>query len=533
MNAVSSERHCPLSLFSIQPLRPASGENVAARIFSRGRNLLAPPVVEADGGTNASRPELHGSYAIAGDAAMRIHATLRAIVVCGCLVGVCWVSYRPTWGEEPSPALGDAKASVSSNAPPSKVQPKPLADFTKKGLDYLVAQQQQDGGWGQGGGWRGGANGRREGDDVNDPSDLGNTCIATLAIIRAGSTGKSGPHANQIARAAQFICGQVAKSDTNGLYVTDVRDTQLQNKIGQYVDTFLAGLVLSELKGQMPNETAEVQLKAALDKTVAKIEKNQQEDGTFAGNHGWASVLSQGLCSKFLNRAAQQKLGVKDEVLRRDYAQSVASLDRTSGDFRRTGSSSAGPLPAAISARPSSGRILAAASPSTSDAGVDLYNSASNAGRISYFYESNRSAEADAVKIVNSASASEKDKAAARVELGRLEEVRGAQKSAAEGIVRKLSDKSFVAGFGNNGGEEFLSYMNISEMLVAQGGPQWEQWDKSISANLAQVQNADGSWSGHHCITGRTFCTATALLTLMADRAASQLAAQLAAQQHN
>jgi len=32
------------------------------------------------------------------------------------------------------------------------------------------------------------------------------------------------------------------------------------------------------------------------------------------------------------------------------------------------------------------------------------------------------------------------------------------------------------------------------------------------------VQNADGSWSGHHCITGRTFCTAAALNVLTIDR---------------
>ena len=36
---------------------------------------------------------------------------------------------------------------------------------------------------------------------------------------------------------------------------------------------------------------------------------------------------------------------------------------------------------------------------------------------------------------------------------------------------------------------------------------------------VTKAQNKDGSWAGHHCITGRTFCTATALLTLMADRA--------------
>ena len=39
-----------------------------------------------------------------------------------------------------------------------------------------------------------------------------------------------------------------------------------------------------------------------------------------------------------------------------------------------------------------------------------------------------------------------------------------------------------------------------------------------MTANLNRMQNADGSWSGHHCITGRTFCTASALLVLMADR---------------
>jgi hypothetical protein len=30
------------------------------------------------------------------------------------------------------------------------------------------------------------------------------------------------------------------------------------------------------------------------------------------------------------------------------------------------------------------------------------------------------------------------------------------------------------------------------------------------------VQNGDGSWTGHHCITSRTFCTAAAVLVLSA-----------------
>jgi len=102
-----------------------------------------------------------------------------------------------------------------------------------------------------------------------------------------------------------------------------------------------------------------------------------------------------------------------------------------------------------------------------------------------------------------------------------------ANEAANNGILKRLDDKAFIAGFGNNGGEEFLSYMNISETLLVKGGKEWQSWDKSICENLHRVQNEDGSWSGHHCITGRTFCTATALLTLMADRAPVPLAAKV------
>lgn len=36
---------------------------------------------------------------------------------------------------------------------PAPAKPKPLADYTTKGLAYIVSQQQPNGGFGQGGGW--------------------------------------------------------------------------------------------------------------------------------------------------------------------------------------------------------------------------------------------------------------------------------------------------------------------------------------------------------------------------------------------
>src|SRR6516165_1724708 len=215
------------------------------------------------------------------------------------------------------------------------VKPKALSEAVKKGLAYLAGQQHDDGGWSQGGGWRTNTQGggRVEGKDVADPSDVANTCIATLALVRAGSTAKDGDHAKNIAKAIDFICTQVEKSDKKSLYVTDVRGTQVQSKIGPYVDTFAALLVLSELKGKMPDEKADKRLVEAMNKVIGKIEDNQRKDGTFVGNDGWASVLSQGLCSKGLNRAAQNGFSVKRETLARDGDQAAQGLDAKTGKF--------------------------------------------------------------------------------------------------------------------------------------------------------------------------------------------------------
>ena len=88
-----------------------------------------------------------------------------------------------------------------------------------------------------------------------------------------------------------------------------------------------------------------------------------------------------------------------------------------------------------------------------------------------------------------------------RRKLARIAEAEKVQGQAQAAIVERLDDERFVAGFGSNGGEEFLSYMNIAESLVVKGGDEWKRWDAKMTANLDRVQNDDGSWSGpplHH-----------------------------------
>jgi hypothetical protein len=91
-------------------------------------------------------------------------------------------------------------------------------------------------------------------------------------------------------------------------------------------------------------------------------------------------------------------------------------------------------------------------------------------------------------------------------------------------ITSQLSDPKFVTGFGSIGGEEFFSYLNISESLRRTGGPEWKRWQAEMTAKLLRMQNEDGTWAGHHCITGRVAVTSAAILLLTADRGRSPTA---------
>ncbi len=330
----------------------------------------------------------------------------------------------------------------------------------------------------------------------------GNTCVGLMALLRTGSNPAAGPHKDAAAKAFEFVCRQVEKADEDSLYVTQVRDTQLQSKIGQYVDTFLAGWTLAELKGHVPEEM-EKRRSAATDKVMKKIEKNQKDNGAFAGNAGWAAVLSQGLCSKALNSAARNGANVSRAALDRDQKQNEEGLNRATGSFG-----------AATAAEPTS-------------AGVDLYREAAKFGGLWEKWATNGRARVASERVLESKTAPEAEKAQARADIKRMDSEDAAAQVASKSVARKLSDQKFVAGFGNNGGEEFLSYLTLAEALQAKGGKEWEDWKAKASLTIRTAQNADGGWSGHHCITGRVFCTGTALLVLNVGNGQGKGVAQL------
>jgi len=435
-----------------------------------------------------------GAIAIAGYAASKETPAEQALKVSKPLVQV---DLRSAIEPVPATAPESAEAAPGDAAEPTPIpEPVDTTATIEKGLKWLVGQQYAEGGWGQGGGWRintaQGGGGRVEGPEVNDPADIGNTAIALKSLLRAGTKLDEGKYSENARKAAEFLFAAVEKSDEESLFVTDVRGTQLQSKIGPYVDTFLAMQVLADLKDKMPDESAEERRARCLAKLTAKVEKHQKDDGSFDGNTAWAATVSQGIASKAINGAWAAGAPVSEATLQKDHAQNATGLDPVSGD-------------------------VSAGAGGVSDAGVAIYRYASKLGGMADFAKNNDQRRRDFQQTLEAEDATEEAKKEATDELAKIDQSDKDKAVLLENVARQSRQAQFVNGFGSNGGEEFVSFMNIAEAMHTKGGKPWNEWQARMDGMLKGAQHNDGSWSGQHCITGRTFCTSSALLTLTTD----------------
>src|SRR6266540_1767398 len=139
-----------------------------------------------------------------------------------------------------------------------------------KGAKWLVSVQGADGGWGQDGG---AASYVRQDERLESKgNDVANTAIAALALLRAGDQ-----YRPNVERAVDFILRKVETSPADGLSVTDVNQTQVQRKLGPYIDTFVASMLLAQVDGTFA-KAANARIRTGLEKCVAKIERNQMSD---------------------------------------------------------------------------------------------------------------------------------------------------------------------------------------------------------------------------------------------------------------
>jgi hypothetical protein len=369
----------------------------------------------------------------------------------------------------------------------------PVSIAVDKGVKWLVSVQGKDGGWGQDGGETSYV---RQGERLeSNGNDVANTAVVALALLSTGITPVYGPNHQALQRAVSFILDHVDRSPADGLAVTNLTGTQIQRKLGPYIDTFLTSKLLAELEGNMGDPQANARVRRSLEKCVAKIEKNQLKDGSWNIAGGWAPILGTSMASQSLYLAQGKGLAVQQMAMSRV-------------DVYTKLSAAAPPPPAAMPAS-SAGRVAAGAGVGVgAGSGVDLASA-----RVMAVPKS-----ADAEVSAVSAGVSLYKRAQELEQLTRTEKDRKENARQIADIKMQLSDPRFITGFGSIGGEEFFSYLNISDSLHRAGGPEWVRWNTDMKAKILKMQNEDGTWAGHHCITGRVAVTGAAILMLVADR---------------
>src|SRR5690348_16284432 len=159
-----------------------------------------------------------------------------------------------------------APHAFSGNTTDTKNDPVYIA--VEKGLKWLVSVQGKDGGWGQDGGETSYV---RQGERLeSNGNDVANTAVVAEALLHTGSTPRRGEYRESLLRAVEFLMKNVEQSPADGLAVTDRHGTQIQRKLGPYIDTFLASKVLAELDGAMADAKSNARVRQDLQKCVAK-----------------------------------------------------------------------------------------------------------------------------------------------------------------------------------------------------------------------------------------------------------------------
>ena len=402
-----------------------------------------------------------------------------------------------------SPAFGDRVRSISAEQQTGthaidkieddyEYKAETIPEFVNNALDWLAQAQHDDGTWGAGSSSR---------QNVRDPhavkGDPATTSFAAMAFLRSGHTPKKGKYKEVVRRATEALVQVVEQAPAEGPRITNLTGTQPQAKMGAYVDTSLTARFLARVLKEFPKkDKLRKRVDKAIDKCIAKIQSSQQKDGTWKGG-GWAPVLQSSLAGQALEIAQAAGKDVDQDALERARKNQKSNFD------------------------PNSGKVKADAA-----AGIELYAFAgAQRATASETWEAN--------ELLDKAKKEGKLPQAAKPTAENLRKIGVREEKAkqlAQSVVqneqqakRVQNDNALLTGFGNNGGEEFLSYLMTSESLVITGGEAWKSWDEKMHRRMRKIQSSNGSWTGHHCITSPVFCTSAVIQCLNTYKDAEML----------
>ena len=359
------------------------------------------------------------------------------------------------------------------------------------GLSYLASAQQENGGWGAG------SHSYQHIRDAHAVStDPATTAMVGMAMLRTNSTLEKGEYSTALKRATEYLLKAVEATPKDRLKITDLSGTQIQVKLGDNIDAVLAAQFFNNLL-ELDDLSAKTEdrVRAALASCVKRIQSNQNQDGSLKGD-GWAGVLQSSYANQAVEAAQVNDIEIDEVALERSREFQKGNYDAESGKVNTE--KGAGIMLYAVS-----GSLRASAKEAKK--AKDMIDEAKRKGEIDEDAELSE-------ELLEQIGLSEE-------ESSRLTTSFNVFKSAKD----KAQEDEVLNGFGNNGGEEFLSFLQTGESMVIAGGEEWTEWFDNTAGRIVRIQNTDGSWSGHHCITSPVFCTATCLLILSIDQDITRL----------
>ena len=371
--------------------------------------------------------------------------------------------------------------------------PKKVLASVDQGLAWLEKAQHPDGGWGAG---------FHHNQNVMDPhavpADPATTSMVCMALLRTGSTLSEGPFQEALKKATDFLVKAVESSPPDGSNITTLTNTQIQRKLGSNIDLILTAQYFSNLL-EVLDEGSDLYEKIFvwLNVCVDSIQLNQAQNGSFKGS-GWAGVLQSAFANNALEAAQYRGAWVDESILDKSREYQKGNYDLGTNN---------------VATRDGAGVVLYSVSSSTRASAKEarkaeeVIEKAVDEGYLSGDAEINMSnlvkaglAEDQALKFESSYNVYQAAK-------------------------KQSVDPTVIRGFGNNGGEEFISFLQTGESMIINKDNAWKQWFDNVSGQLLSIQNKDGSWNGHHCITSPVFCTATSVLILSVNNDIEQLVA--------
>jgi hypothetical protein len=370
----------------------------------------------------------------------------------------------------------EAAKLLSSFKTPEKVEAS-----VKKGLSWIHTAQGNDGGWGAG------SHGRQ---DIKDPhavkSDPATTSLVTMSLLRTNNTLSKGEYSKNLKKGLEFLLKAVENWPAKQQRLTTLENTQPQTKLGRNIDVILtAQFFTNMLRYDIGDAELKNRIEKALDICVNRIQQTQDNDGSWKDG-GWAPVLQSALANNALESAQDAGRKVDTTILSKSRKYQNSNFDINTN--------------AAITDKA---------------AGVMLYGLSSTTRASA---KEAKKAEDEVIKgyasgKVRDKKVTEENLRAAGVDAVKAKELVTAYSVNQASKAQAVRD-DVMQGFGNNGGEEFMSFLMTGESMLMQGGDDWKKWYDMMSGKLINIQNPDGSWNGHHCITSPVFCTATCLLIL-------------------